>query len=243
MFHFLSNTAKQSFYAYAGILSLLNVVQAFGAALFYFGNIWGLCVVDGTTYLYFTLFTPLVYFIYLAPFFATPSTSGGSALVTSTVGTQSRPGSGAEHSSTNPLTSRPTNLFTAGLRGVVNFSYRPQVDDDLLDNEEEFANSMNAGFGVGGLHFNHFNQNLNDSNSGGIGRHLVYSQNNIPRNISTFSIVSVQPERNCATSPANISPEILPIQEQTVPLNNEPSVMKKDGSDSIALETRISSQL
>ncbi|CAG2161640.1 unnamed protein product [Oppiella nova] len=61
---------KQSFYVYACLLSVLNLIQAVGSALFFWGRVEGLCVVDVTTYLYFTLFTPLVYWTFLGPFFA-----------------------------------------------------------------------------------------------------------------------------------------------------------------------------
>lgn len=61
---------KQSFYVYAFLLSVLNLIQAIGSALFYGQRIEGLCVVDVTTYVYFTLFTPLVYWTFLAQFFA-----------------------------------------------------------------------------------------------------------------------------------------------------------------------------
>jgi len=62
--------AKQSFYVYSFLLSLLNLIQAIGSGLFYGQRIEGLCIVDVTTYLYFTLFTPLVYWTFLAGFFS-----------------------------------------------------------------------------------------------------------------------------------------------------------------------------
>ncbi|CAG2105863.1 unnamed protein product [Medioppia subpectinata] len=61
---------KQSFYVYACLLSVLNLIQAMGSALFFRGHMEGLCVVDVTTYVYFTLFTPLVYWTFLAQFFS-----------------------------------------------------------------------------------------------------------------------------------------------------------------------------
>ena len=51
------------------ILSVLNLVQAVGSALFYSKLIEGLCIVDVTSYIYFTLFTPLVYWTFLSDFF------------------------------------------------------------------------------------------------------------------------------------------------------------------------------
>jgi len=63
--------AKQSFYVYAFVLSVLNLIQAIGSAIFFMGHVEGLCVVDVTTYVYFTLFTPLVYWTFLAQFFST----------------------------------------------------------------------------------------------------------------------------------------------------------------------------
>jgi len=62
--------AKKSFYVYAFLLSVLNLIQAIGSALFFGQHIEGLCAVDITTYLYFTLFTPLVYWTFLAQFFS-----------------------------------------------------------------------------------------------------------------------------------------------------------------------------
>ncbi|RWS11382.1 transmembrane protein adipocyte-associated 1-like isoform X2 [Dinothrombium tinctorium] len=60
--------AKRSFYVYTITLSLLNILQATGSGLYYKNTIEGLCIVDITTYLYFTFFTPLVYWTFLAGF-------------------------------------------------------------------------------------------------------------------------------------------------------------------------------
>ncbi|XP_054168798.1 transmembrane protein adipocyte-associated 1 homolog [Oppia nitens] len=62
--------SKQSFYIYTLILSILNLIQAIGSSLFFNGHIAGLCMVDVTTYIYFTLFTPLVFWTFLAQFFS-----------------------------------------------------------------------------------------------------------------------------------------------------------------------------
>nr|SZF06458.1 transmembrane protein adipocyte-associated 1 homolog isoform X1 [Psoroptes ovis] len=150
--HRLLLPTKKSFYFYAATLSLLNSIQAIGALVFYLGVQEGLCVVDATTYLYFTFFTPLVYFIFLSPFLAVSTTNSvSSALVTTTAGVES---STNANRSIVPLT-RPTNLFNSSLRGAVNFSYRPQIDDEILDNEDEFASSLGS-FNGGGLHFDHY---------------------------------------------------------------------------------------
>lgn len=60
---------KQSFYWYALFLALLNLAQASGSGLYYYNVDEGICVVDVTSYLYFTIFTPLVYKTFLADFF------------------------------------------------------------------------------------------------------------------------------------------------------------------------------
>ncbi|RWS29082.1 transmembrane protein adipocyte-associated 1-like isoform X2 [Leptotrombidium deliense] len=60
--------AKRSFYIYTLALSVLNLFQAIGSGLYFNDNIEGLCIVDVTTYLYFTAFTPLVYWTFLAGF-------------------------------------------------------------------------------------------------------------------------------------------------------------------------------
>ncbi|KAL1420357.1 hypothetical protein MTO96_024193 [Rhipicephalus appendiculatus] len=62
--------AKQSFYWYALFLAVLNLAQATGSGLYYYDVREGVCVVDVTSYLYFTIFTPLVYKTFLADFFS-----------------------------------------------------------------------------------------------------------------------------------------------------------------------------
>ncbi|XP_037499075.1 transmembrane protein adipocyte-associated 1 homolog isoform X2 [Rhipicephalus sanguineus] len=62
--------AKQSFYWYALFLAVLNLAQATGSGLYYYDIREGVCVVDVTSYLYFTIFTPLVYKTFLADFFS-----------------------------------------------------------------------------------------------------------------------------------------------------------------------------
>jgi len=66
----LALPTKVSFYYYVGILSLLNTAAAVGSGLLLYrvtGS--GLCVVDVTTLLYYTLFTPFVYYTFLSDFF------------------------------------------------------------------------------------------------------------------------------------------------------------------------------
>ncbi|NXN97626.1 TPRA1 protein, partial [Rhinopomastus cyanomelas] len=61
--------ARKSFYVYAGILALLNLVQGLGSALLCVDIIEGLCCVDVTTFLYFSFFAPLIYVAFLKGFF------------------------------------------------------------------------------------------------------------------------------------------------------------------------------
>lgn len=63
---------KKTFYVYCGFLAVLNMLQAIGSGLLEYGEIHGMCVVDLTTYLYFTLFAPLVYMTFLWKFFGKP---------------------------------------------------------------------------------------------------------------------------------------------------------------------------
>ncbi|KPP79124.1 transmembrane protein adipocyte-associated 1-like [Scleropages formosus] len=65
----LPKTPRKSFYIYATILSLLNLVQGIGSALLCAGIIEGLCCVDVTTFLYFSVFAPLIYVTFLKGFF------------------------------------------------------------------------------------------------------------------------------------------------------------------------------
>lgn len=65
----ISLPSKRSFYVYAGILSVLNLVQGIGSALLCADIIEGLCCVDVTTFLYFSVFAPLIYVTFLKGFF------------------------------------------------------------------------------------------------------------------------------------------------------------------------------
>ncbi|XP_038668084.1 transmembrane protein adipocyte-associated 1 homolog [Scyliorhinus canicula] len=65
----ISLPSKKSFYIYAAILSLLNLIQGIGSALLCANVTVGLCCVDVTTFLYFSLFAPLMYVTFLKGFF------------------------------------------------------------------------------------------------------------------------------------------------------------------------------
>ncbi|XP_030632404.1 transmembrane protein adipocyte-associated 1 homolog [Chanos chanos] len=65
----ISLPSKRSFYVYAFILSVLNLVQGLGSALLCADIIEGLCCVDVTTFLYFSVFAPLIYVTFLKGFF------------------------------------------------------------------------------------------------------------------------------------------------------------------------------
>ncbi|XP_021108094.1 transmembrane protein adipocyte-associated 1 isoform X12 [Heterocephalus glaber] len=67
----ISLPSRRSFYVYAGILALLNLVQGLGSALLCANIIEGLCCVDATTFLYFSFFAfaPLIYVAFLRSFF------------------------------------------------------------------------------------------------------------------------------------------------------------------------------
>ncbi|XP_054641744.1 transmembrane protein adipocyte-associated 1 homolog [Dunckerocampus dactyliophorus] len=65
----ISLPSKRSFYMYAAILSLLNLIQGLGSALLCADIIEGLCCVDVTTFLYFSAFAPLIYVTFLKGFF------------------------------------------------------------------------------------------------------------------------------------------------------------------------------
>ncbi|TKC45755.1 transmembrane protein adipocyte-associated 1 isoform X1 [Monodon monoceros] len=65
----ISLPSRRSFYVYAGILALLNLLQGLGSALLCADVIEGLCCVDATTFLYFSFFAPLIYVAFLRGFF------------------------------------------------------------------------------------------------------------------------------------------------------------------------------
>ncbi|KAK7144161.1 hypothetical protein R3I94_010557 [Phoxinus phoxinus] len=65
----ISLPSKRGFYVYAAILSVLNLVQGLGSALLCAEIIEGLCCVDVTTFLYFSVFAPLIYVTFLKGFF------------------------------------------------------------------------------------------------------------------------------------------------------------------------------
>ncbi|XP_070557529.1 transmembrane protein adipocyte-associated 1 homolog [Ptychodera flava] len=67
--------SKKSFYVYVFVLAVLNLHQATGAMLVYMNEKAGLCIVDVTTYLYFTCFAPLIYWTFLRDFFKVPATT------------------------------------------------------------------------------------------------------------------------------------------------------------------------
>ncbi|ELU09696.1 hypothetical protein CAPTEDRAFT_179108 [Capitella teleta] len=61
---------KRSFYAYCGLLAALNFTQSVGSGLLYYHISNGMCVVDVTSFIYFTCFAPLVYGTFLRDFFS-----------------------------------------------------------------------------------------------------------------------------------------------------------------------------
>ncbi|XP_060036266.1 transmembrane protein adipocyte-associated 1 isoform X4 [Erinaceus europaeus] len=65
----ISLPSRRSFYVYAGILALLNLLQGLGSAMLCADIIEGLCCVDATTFLYFSFFAPLIYVAFLRGFF------------------------------------------------------------------------------------------------------------------------------------------------------------------------------
>ncbi|RZF41560.1 hypothetical protein LSTR_LSTR000274 [Laodelphax striatellus] len=65
----LALPAKRSFYVYIVLLALLNLCSSIGSGMLFYNIRHGLCVVDVTTCLYFTLYTPLVYHTFLSEFF------------------------------------------------------------------------------------------------------------------------------------------------------------------------------
>lgn len=62
-------SVNRSFYVYVSLLAQLNGIGSIGCTFLLLKITEGLCIVDVTTFLYFTLFTPLVYITFLSSFF------------------------------------------------------------------------------------------------------------------------------------------------------------------------------
>ncbi|KHN83588.1 UPF0359 membrane protein [Toxocara canis] len=77
---FVTLPAKCSFYAYCLMLAILNAAQMIGAALIFTDCLDGMCIVDLTTFAYFTLYTPLVYFVFLRRSLNANTSNGGGPL-------------------------------------------------------------------------------------------------------------------------------------------------------------------
>lgn len=63
---------NRSFYFYCLILGIVCLFQSIGSFLVYFNvgdNVDGLCILNLTTFIYYTLFGPLVYYVFLRKFF------------------------------------------------------------------------------------------------------------------------------------------------------------------------------
>lgn len=63
---------NRSFYLYCLILGIICLLQSIGSFLVYLNigdNVDGLCILNLTTFLYYTLYGPLVYFVFLRKFF------------------------------------------------------------------------------------------------------------------------------------------------------------------------------
>ncbi|CAD5225230.1 unnamed protein product [Bursaphelenchus xylophilus] len=54
-----------SFHSYCMLMATLNIVQSFGSVLIMLDCPDGMCLADATSFLYFTFYTPLVYFVFL----------------------------------------------------------------------------------------------------------------------------------------------------------------------------------
>lgn len=67
--------AKKSFYVYTAILATVNLFQGLGSLLFKEDFDSGLCLIDLTTFLYFSFFHVLVYWTFLSSFFSLNPTS------------------------------------------------------------------------------------------------------------------------------------------------------------------------
>ena len=66
---------KKSFYVYCGILSLMNLMQGIGSIMYASNYVSGLCIIDLTTYMYFSFFHIFVYWTFLSTFFSLNASS------------------------------------------------------------------------------------------------------------------------------------------------------------------------
>ncbi|KAH9510265.1 Transmembrane protein adipocyte-associated 1 [Bulinus truncatus] len=66
---FKMQITKRLFYYYCSLLSFLNLAQAIASILHYLDVLNSLCVIDATTYVYFSFYNPLAYGVFLWKFF------------------------------------------------------------------------------------------------------------------------------------------------------------------------------
>ncbi|XP_042893619.1 transmembrane protein adipocyte-associated 1 homolog [Penaeus japonicus] len=64
---------KRAFYVYLGFLAGLNLIQSIGSGLYHAHIPVGLCLVNATTWTYFSLLTPLIYYTFISEFFGQKS--------------------------------------------------------------------------------------------------------------------------------------------------------------------------
>ncbi|XP_063852833.1 transmembrane protein adipocyte-associated 1 homolog [Scylla paramamosain] len=64
---------KRAFYIYLAFLACLNLVQSVGCLLHHLRIFPGLCLVNFTSWMYFSLLTPLIYYTFISEFFGQKS--------------------------------------------------------------------------------------------------------------------------------------------------------------------------
>nr|CAB3267196.1 transmembrane protein adipocyte-associated 1-like [Phallusia mammillata] len=72
---YLSVPTRKSFYVYVGFMAVLNLLAVVGCGLLLEWNWIGLCLLDGYSLAYFTMFAPLVYWTFLSSYFGTAQPS------------------------------------------------------------------------------------------------------------------------------------------------------------------------
>ncbi|XP_076804941.1 transmembrane protein adipocyte-associated 1-like isoform X2 [Clavelina lepadiformis] len=73
---YLSVPTRKSFYFYAAIMILLNLISTVGCILLLFDNNFGLCMLDAFSLVYFTTFAPLLYWTFLRLHFGKSQRNG-----------------------------------------------------------------------------------------------------------------------------------------------------------------------